>query len=311
MKGKVIKSTGRWYMVQSGEEVFRCSLRGNFRLKGIRTTNPIAVGDNVEFTLEDGDETGLIQKVEERKNVIIRKATNLSKATHLLAANLDLALVVVTPVFPRTSTGFIDRFLITAEAYHIPALIVINKIDILYGELEEYVQYYEEMYRFAGYDVRKVSALEGNGIDDLRAELKDKVTLFTGHSGVGKSALINALDSEHKLKTGDISHYHLKGKHTTTFAEMHPFSFGGYLIDTPGIKEFGVVDFEAWELGHWFPDFKEFIPNCKFKNCTHVGEPDCAVRAAAEEGRIHPERYHNYLSILRNVEDEESDFKTS
>lgn len=303
LQGKVIKSTGRWYIVQSGDELYQCSLRGNFRLKGLRTTNPLAVGDNVEFTLDDSDNTGLIQSVGERKNVIIRKATNLSKSSHLLAANLDLALIVVTPIFPRTSTGFIDRFLITAEAYHIPALIVLNKMDILYGELEEHVLYYEELYQTAGYEVRKVSALEGDGIDELREELRDKVTLFTGHSGVGKSALINALDTKRQIKTGDISHYHLKGKHTTTFAEMHPFSFGGYLIDTPGIKEFGVVDFEAWELGHWFPDFKEFIPECKFKNCTHVGEPNCAVRKAAEEGKIHPERYSNYLSILRNVEE--------
>ncbi|MBN2727943.1 MAG: ribosome small subunit-dependent GTPase A [Bacteroidales bacterium] len=303
MQGKVIKSTGRWYIVQSGEDLYQCSLRGNFRLKGLRTTNPLAVGDNVEFTLDEGDNTGLIQSVEERKNVIIRKATNLSKSSHLLAANLDLALIVVTPIFPRTSTGFIDRFLITAEAYHIPALIVLNKMDILYGELEEHVLYYDELYQAAGYEVRKVSALEGDGIDELREELRGKVTLFSGHSGVGKSALINALDTNRQIKTGDISHYHLKGKHTTTFAEMHPFSFGGYLIDTPGIKEFGVVDFEAWELGHWFPDFKEFIPHCKFKNCTHVGEPVCAVRKATEEGEIHPERYKNYLSILRNVED--------
>ena len=305
LKGLLLKSTGKLYLVKAGEKTFQCSLRGAFRLKGLRTTNPLAVGDIVTFLADINDLSGVITSVEERKNVIIRKATKLSKASHLLAANLDLAIIVVTPVFPRTSTGFIDRFLITAEAYHIPVLILINKIDILYGELEGEIEYYESLYRFAGYEVMRISALRGDGIEELKKRLKKKITLFTGHSGVGKSTLLNTINPSFNIKTADISHYHLKGKHTTTFTEMYPFSFGGYMIDTPGIKEFGVVDFEAWELGHWYPDFSEFIPKCKYKNCTHVHEPDCAVRKAMEEGKIHIDRYKNYLSILRNIEEAE------
>lgn len=308
MQGLVIRSTGSWYTVRTKSEIVECKLKGNFRIRGIRTTNPIAVGDKVIFEHQTEKGIGLISDILDRTNVIIRKSTNLSKASHILAANVDQLVVIVTPAFPRTSTGFIDRVLVAAASFHVPAIVVINKNDLWQEELIEWPDLIHEVYESAGYQVLKVSALNGYNIDKLKEILENKVSLISGHSGVGKSSLMNALDAKLNLKTGALSIAHLKGKHTTTYAEMLPLSFGGYIIDTPGIKEFGIVDFEPWELGHWYPDFTDYIPNCKYKNCTHQHEPDCAVIAALELHKIHPVRYNNYLGILRNVEDAEDEY---
>lgn len=308
--GTIIRSTGSWYVVKTASgEMVECRLKGKFREKGLKTTNPVAVGDSIRFSLSPGSKDAMIISIEPRKNCIIRKATNLSKQTHIIAANIDQSVLVVTLAFPRTSTGFIDRLLITAEAYHIPSVIVFNKIDLYDEALMEDLQEMSLMYRKIGYTVLHVSALNGNNINQLTSILKGKVSLLSGHSGVGKSHLINAIEPFFQLKTGSISNYHLKGKHTTTFAEMFELSFGGCIIDTPGIKEFGLVDFESWELGHWFPEFEKYIPQCKYSNCTHIHEPDCAVRQAAENKHIHPQRYMNYLNMLQNVHDEIADWK--
>jgi ribosome biogenesis GTPase / thiamine phosphate phosphatase len=304
-KGVVVRSTGSWYSVKLNDAtVVQCRLRGKFRMDGMKTTNPVAVGDIVHFEYSESDRTGWIIKIEDRKNCIIRKSTRLSKQKHIIAANIDLSVLIATVAFPRTSTGFIDRFLVSAEAYNVHSAIVFNKMDLCTGALSEVVQYYTSMYEDAGYTVLQVSATEGTNMDQLRQLLHRKTTLLSGHSGVGKSHIINALEPGLQLKTGEISDYHMKGKHTTTFAEMHELNFGATIIDTPGIKEFGLVDFEPWELGHWFPEFKSLIPHCRFSNCTHVHEPECAVRHAAELEKIHPARYESYLSILTNVEDE-------
>lgn len=306
MQGLVIRTTGSWYKVLVGEKEYDCRLRGNFRLRGNKQTNPIAVGDNVVFELaEDG--TGVIIEIMDRKNYIIRRATKLSKQTHVIAANIDQLCVVATLAFPRTSTGFIDRLLVTAEAYHIPACIIFNKID-LYGERDansESWQLHHEVkaiYEQAGYRVYEVSALTGEGVTTVRNMVEGQSVLFSGHSGVGKSALLNAIDSTLKLKEGEVSEWTLKGKHTTTFAEIFPFS-GGYLIDTPGIKEFGMVDFSREELSHFFPEMRSRLHDCHFANCTHRHEPACAIKAAVESGEISTERYTNYLNILESIEE--------
>jgi ribosome biogenesis GTPase / thiamine phosphate phosphatase len=304
-KGVVTRSTGSWYSIRTDTgELVECRLRGKFRLEGMKTTNPIAVGDIVHCHYSPTDQTANIVHIEERRNCIVRKSTKMSKQRHIIAANVDLSLLIATVAFPRTSLGFIDRFLVSAEAYNVPSVIVFNKIDLHNDQLELIFQHYKQIYEAAGYIVTGVSALYGTHVDQLRNLLKGNVTLFSGHSGVGKSHIINALDPGLQLKTGKISEYHQKGKHTTTFAEMHYLNDGVTIIDTPGIKEFGIVDFEAWELGHWFPEFRNILPFCKFSNCTHVSEPGCAVRSAAEEEKIHPERYVSYLSILNNVEEE-------
>lgn len=300
MKGLVLRSTGRWYDVLFESELYRCSLRGSIRLHGMKTTNPVAVGDIVHFIEGREPFTGIITDVDLRKNVIIRRATNLSRQTHILAANVDLIIPVITPLLPRTSTGFIDRVLISAESYHVPSLLVFNKFDLFEEELS-LLEEYEAIYHSAGYQTIRVSALRGDGIQELVSNMVGKTVMLTGHSGVGKTALINAIQPALKLKTGDISLAHLKGKHTTTFAQIHFGPDQSLLIDTPGIKEFGVVDFEPWELGHWFPDFRKFIPHCRYKNCTHRNEPACAVREAVENAIIHTERYSNYLGILGNI----------
>jgi len=303
--GVVVRSTGSWYSVKIKDgTVLKCRLRGKFRIDGMKTTNPVAVGDIVNFEYSESDQTGWIIQIEDRKNCIIRKSTRLSKQKHIIAANIDLSVLIATVAFPRTSSGFIDRFLVSAEAYNVDSAIVFNKMDLCSGTLNEVLQYYISMYKEAGYTVLQVSATEGTHMDQLRQLLQGKVSLLSGHSGVGKSHIINALEPGLQLRTGEISGYHLKGKHTTTFAEMHDLSFDATIIDTPGIKEFGLVDFEPWELGHWFPEFKSLIPHCRFSNCTHVHEPGCAVRFAAEHEKIHPARYESYLSILNNVEDE-------
>ena len=301
MRGLVTKSTGSWYQVvdENGNR-YDCRIKGKFRTKGIKTTNPIAVGDYVSFELEEGSQNGIINELEPRRNYIIRKSVNLSKQTQIIGANLDQALLVVTLASPPTSTGFIDRFLVTAEAYRIPAIIVFNKLDLFSEEgldiLEEYIQMYESL----GYPCYPVSALEGANISDLIEALKDKVTLVSGHSGVGKSTLINAIIPGTALKTGDISEWSDKGKHTTTFAEMMDLPFPGKIIDTPGIRELGIVDIEPQELSHYFPEMRNLLNQCKFHNCRHINEPGCAVLKALEEGEIYPSRYDSYLSIYNN-----------
>ena len=310
-EGLVIRTTGNWYRVllDSGETV-ECRLRGNYRLRGNKQTNPVSVGDRVLFDLE-ADGTGVIHDVRDRRNYIVRRATKLSKQTHVIAANIDLLCIVATLGLPRTSTGFIDRLLVTAEAYHIPACIIFNKCDLLVDdELRAMQDELSALYRSVGYTVLEVSALRGDGIDAVRQMIAGKTVLFSGHSGVGKSALLNALCPGLSLKVGAISDWSLKGKHTTTFAEIFPVQLSitnnllpiTYLIDTPGIKEFGMVDFTPQELSHFFPEMRRVLHDCYFANCTHRHEPHCAVKAAVENGDISEERYRNYLSIIEDTE---------
>ena len=302
MDGLVLKSTGSWYTVLTGEgKRYDCRIRGSFRLKDIKTTNPVAVGDRVTIELED-EHTAVIAKVEDRQNYIIRKSTNLSKQTHIIAANIDQAFLVATLVLPRTSTGFIDRFLVTAEAYSIPANIIFNKADLYDEELNEYLEELTAVYELSGYKCYSVSAFNPADIQTLREVMKDKVNLLSGHSGVGKSTLINEIEPNLHLKTGILSKTHSKGMHTTTFAEMFELSSGGFIIDTPGIKEFGLVDIEKQELGHYFPEIRERMNQCQFNNCLHVNEPKCAVRAAVDEGLIAESRYVNYINMLNSEE---------
>ncbi|KAA8484727.1 ribosome biogenesis GTPase [Arcticibacter tournemirensis] len=298
MQGLVIKSTGSWYQVETEDgTVLDCRIKGIFRTKDIKTTNPIAVGDRVEIELEPDQDTGIINKLKERKNYIIRKSVNLSKQAQIIAANLDQALLVVTLASPRTSLGFVDRFLVTAEAYDVPAGIIFNKLDLFSDEGLEILAEYEEIYTSIGYPCYEVSALEGTNLEQITDVLKDKVTLISGHSGVGKSTLINKLIPEIELKTGEVSEWSDKGQHTTTFAEMHPLPQGGYLIDTPGIRELGVIDIEKQELGHFFPEMRQLMNQCRFNNCRHINEPGCAVVEAVNEGSINLSRYESYLSI--------------
>ncbi len=302
--GVVVRSTGSWYVVKTGDgELVHCKLKGRFKIKGIRTTNPLAVGDRVDLKPGQEPKTGVIVHIHERKNYIIRKATNLSKASHIIAANLDQAILIVTLAHPRTSTGFIDRFLVTAEAYHIPAVLVFNKFDLYDATLTEQLDEYLEVYSAAGYTCLVTSAKTGFHVEDFKKRLQHKVSLLSGHSGVGKSALINAIDPSLNLKEGEISKAHRKGKHTTTFAEMFPLVFGGEIIDTPGIKEFGLVGFEKKELGHRFPEIRALMDQCRFSDCLHLKEPGCAVRAAVENGTFPGFRYRNYLNMLKDIEE--------
>ncbi len=264
------------------------------------TTNPVAVGDHVDIEISQGNDVGMITKIYDRKNYIIRKSVKLSKQAHIIATNIDLALVIATPVLPRTSTGFIDRFLATAEAYSIPAGIVFNKSDIYDDEIKNYVGNLKSLYERIGYACFIVSAAEEKTLGELNSEMKNKVTLFSGHSGVGKSTLINALVPGLNLKTSEISQQHLKGIHTTTFAEMHALPGGGYIIDTPGIREFGTVEFNKAEVSHFFPELFKLSKECKFYNCMHVNENNCAVLKGLEQGTISESRYYSYLSILNN-----------
>lgn len=299
MEGVVVKSTGSWLAVETADNTtYSCKLKGTFRIKEIKTTNPIAVGDYVRFSLVDGDKTGLIEQILPRHNYIIRKATKLSKVSHIIAANIDQAWLIVTLAHPRTSTGFIDRFLVTTEAYHIPAGIVFNKIDLYNEEVKAQMQELQLIYQAAGYPCYAVSAIRGDNLEELMKDLKNNRTLFSGHSGVGKSALINALQPGLKLRTKDLSGYHKVGMHTTTFAEMIRLSEGGYIIDTPGIKEFGLTHFDRQEIAERFPEMRNVMHNCRFSNCTHVHEPGCAVQKALKEGTISKLRYSNYLGIL-------------
>jgi len=299
LKGTIVKSTGSWHTVKTDDgKTFECKLKGQYRIKGLKATNPVTVGDHVEFYFPGNEEVGMIDKIEPRKNYIIRKSKKLSKQVHIIAANIDMAYLVVTLAQPRTSTGFIDRFLITAEAYHIPASIIFNKIDLYDEKLRQYYEELKAIYTAAGYPCLEVSALRGDNVSELRNLLEGKINLFSGHSGVGKSALINAIDPSQHLKTGEISEMFLKGKHTTTFTEMICLKSGGYIIDTPGIKEFGLIDFKREDLTHYFPEFFRLLPECKYYNCTHISEPDCAVRKAVETGMVSQSRYNNYLSIF-------------
>jgi ribosome biogenesis GTPase len=298
LEGVVIKSTGSWFRVRiaTGEEI-ECKLKGKFRIKGIKTTNPVAVGDHVVYIKRANENVGLIADIRPRHNHIIRKSTKLSKISHIIAANIDLAILVVTLKDPLTSPGFIDRFLVTSEAYHINAALVFNKIDI-YGEKElSRLSELIEIYEAAEYPCLKVSALTGQNTSQVVDLIKDKVSLFSGISGVGKSALINTIEPGLSIKTGDISNYHRKGKHTTTYPEMHPLSFGGYIIDTPGIREFGLVDFRKEEVAERFPEMRRYMHQCRYSNCTHVHEPKCAVKEAVEDGKIPASRYNSYLRI--------------
>jgi ribosome biogenesis GTPase len=299
--GMVIKSTGSWYMVSADSgQVVACRLRGRFRIEGIRTTNPLAVGDRVDFEPEPGKDTAVVTHIYPRTNVIIRKATRSSSAAHIIAANLDYLMLIATIAQPRTSTGFIDRFLATAEAYHIPAVIIFNKTDLLGSENFELLYELSEIYTTAGYPVLQVSAHTGANVEQLGQFLKGKLVLFSGHSGVGKTALINRLIPGANLRTGEISDKHQKGKHTTTFAEAIALPEGGWIVDTPGIKEFGLYDLEKETLAQRFPEMRRLMHQCRFANCTHLHEPGCAVKQAVEDGILAATRYHNYLNMMLN-----------
>ncbi|ATP57872.1 ribosome small subunit-dependent GTPase A [Pedobacter ginsengisoli] len=303
MRGLVIKSTGSWYQVHAEDGIdYDCRIKGKFRIQGIQTTNPIAVGDHVEFELEPNSDNGIINKLHDRKNYIIRKSINLSKQAQIIAANMDQAFLVVTLASPRTSLGFIDRFLATAEAYSIPAVLIFNKLDLFNEDGLAILAEYAAIYENIGYPCYTVSAIEGTNISQIESLLKDKTTLFSGHSGVGKSSLINALLPGRSIKTGEISEASDKGQHTTTFAEMHTLPFGGYLIDTPGIRELGIFDIRPEELGHYFREMRDLMHECKFNNCRHVNEPGCAVIKAVENGEIELSRYESYLSIYNGNE---------
>jgi len=298
MQGLITKSTGSWYQVQTpdGRKV-DCRIKGKFRIKGITTTNPVAVGDSVDFEMEPEQETGVITTLHERKNYIIRKSINLSRQAQIIAANLDQAFLVVTLASPRTSLGFIDRFLVTAEAYHIPARLIFNKLDLFSEQGLEILAEYSAIYEKLGYPCYHVSAIKNINVNQVIEQLKDRTSLFSGHSGVGKSSLINNILPELSLRTTEVSEWHDKGMHTTTFAEMFELPFGGFIIDTPGIREFGIVDIEQSELGRLFPEIRQHMEGCRFKNCRHINEPGCAVLTAVENGDIELSRYDSYLSI--------------
>lgn len=297
--GRVIKSTGSWYEVQDDDGVvWKSRLRGKMRLDGLRTTNPVAVGDKVNFEKERDKDTCVIDKVLKRTNVIVRKSVNLSKESHIIAANIDQAILIATVAQPKTSTGFIDRFLVTAEAYHIPAIVVFNKCDLYDEEQMATAEELMGVYKSIGYESFMVSAVTGFQCDRLQEMMKDKVSLFFGHSGVGKSALSNRLDPNLNLKVGAISDVHEKGKHTTTYAQMFPLCFGGYIIDTPGIKEFGLFDMEKETLAQRFPEMRALMYNCRFANCTHLHEPHCAIKDAVEQHLIAKWRYNDYCNMM-------------
>lgn len=310
MIGTVYKSTGSWYWVKSENGVFyECRIKGKFRIKGIKSTNPIAVGDKVDFYTEKkgDDEIGIIEKIHERKNYIVRKSVNLSKQTHILASNIDQVFLLITINNPPTFTTFIDRFLVTAEAYSIKAILLFNKIDTYEIEQRAEILYLKDIYEAIGYKCIEVSAITEKNVELVKSMMKGKVSMFSGHSGVGKTTLVNAIEPELDLKTKEISYQHKQGQHTTTFAEMFDLKFGAQIIDTPGIKGFGVVDIEKDELGDYFPEFFALKQDCKFNNCIHVNEPQCAVKDALEAEEISWSRYKSYLQIL---EGEEENYRT-
>ena len=305
LTGLVYKSTGSWYLVQDERGRFwNARIKGKMKIdEEISSTNPIAVGDKVSFEIEeDTANTAIIKEILDRHNYIIRVSPHNKNQKHIVAANLDLALVIATIAEPRTSQGFIDRFLITAEAYHIPVLIAINKIDLLKEKHKEQLEHWQSMYAKAGYEVYPIVALQHDSILKLEGKLKDKTTLFSGHSGVGKSTLINQLIPNLDLRTHEVSGWSGKGQHTTTFAEMFDLPIGGKIIDTPGVKEFGLMDFKREELGHYFPEMRAVMEYCRFNNCLHLNEPGCAVKEAVANKKIDEERYISYLSILETIE---------
>ena len=301
MTGLVYKSTGSWYTVKSDQGDFmECRIKGKFRMKGIKSTNPIAVGDIVDYELDENSDavTGTIHNIHDRKNYIVRKSVNLSKQTHIIASNIDVVFLLITINNPPTTTSFIDRFLVTAEAYGIEAILVFNKIDTFDDAMTDEQLYLQYIYSEIGYKFLKVSALEKKGLDELKGMMIGKVSMFSGHSGVGKSTLVNALEPNLSLKTKNISEQSKQGQHTTTFAEMYDLSFDAKIIDTPGIKGFGIVDMEPSEVSGYFPEFFKLQDECKFNNCLHKEEPNCAVKKALEENKIAWSRYNSYLKIL-------------
>ena len=309
MHGLVIKNTGSWYTVMTDDgQLIDCKIKGNFRLKGIRSTNPVAVGDRVQI-VPNNEGTAFITEIEDRRNYIIRKSINLSKQSHIIAANVDQAILVVTVANPQTSTTFIDRFLASAEAYRVPVILVFNKTDLLDDDMRRYQEAMVNLYQTIGYECHQISAENGDGVDDLRPLLKDKITLLSGNSGVGKSTLINRLVPEANLRTSEISDAHNTGQHTTTFSEMIPLSpitqhlTPGFLIDTPGIKGFGTFDMEPEELTSYFKEIFHFSQDCRFSNCTHTHEPGCAVLKALEDHYIAESRYQSYLSMLEDKDE--------
>ncbi|MGN8711785.1 ribosome small subunit-dependent GTPase A [Hallella faecis] len=303
MHGTVIKNTGFWYTVltDDGCEV-DSKVKGNFRLKGIRSTNPVAVGDGVEICV-NAEGQALITAIDDRRNYIVRRSTNLSKQSHIIAANVDQAFLVVTVAHPETATTFIDRFLASAEAYSVPVVLVFNKTDLLSDEERRYQELMVRLYETVGYECRQVSAATGEGTDDLRTLLGDRVTLLSGNSGVGKSTLLNLLIPGAGARVADISDAHDTGMHTTTFSEMMPLPGGGWIIDTPGIKGFGSFDMEPEEIGSYFKEIFKFSKDCRFNNCTHTHEPGCAVRQAVEDHYIAESRYRSYLSMLQDKDE--------
>ena len=304
MKGIVIKSTGSWYTVRiENGGLIEARIQGKFRIQGIKTTNPVAVGDHVVMSKEN-DGTAVINTIVPRKNYIIRKSINLSKRAHIIAANVDQAFLIVTLSQPKTLTAFIDRFLVSAEAYHIPVIIVFNKIDIYNSTEKKELEFLKTAYTKIGYVCIEISAVKSINIDKIKRLIKNKVSMISGHSGVGKSTLLNAIEPKLNLKTGEISEAHKSGKHTTTFAEMFELSFGGYIIDTPGIKAFGLIDFDKAELSHYFLEMRSRLDKCQFSNCVHINEPKCAIKQAVANGEIEEFRYMNYLSMYEDDQEE-------
>lgn len=306
MTGIVYKSTGSWYTVKTDfGTTYLCRIKGKFRLKDIKSTNPIAVGDVVDFELETKNDeiTGVIEYIHDRKNYIVRKSVNLSKQTHIIAANLDQVFLLITIDNPPTFTSFIDRFLVTAEAYSVKTILLFNKIDSYTGDVLDEVKFLAHIYRKIGYECIGISAKTGKNIDKVKTLMEGKVSMFAGHSGVGKSTLVNAIEPELDLKTKTISTQHMQGQHTTTFAEMFDLSFGAKIIDTPGIKGFGVVDMDREEIGDYFPEFFALKQDCKFNNCMHIDEPKCAVKEALENDEIAYSRYRSYVQILEGEEE--------
>jgi len=304
MKGRVTKSTGSWYLVRVGDEEIKCRLRGKFKQDDLKLTNPVSVGDYVEVERETDQQTAVITQILPRENYVIRKSTRKSHFSHIIASNIDQAFLIITLRSPRTSLGFIDRFLVSTESFRIPAMLVVNKMDLSYKDKDlNFLQDIREIYEPLGYPVLELSALmEEDLLEHLSPLLEGKTTLLSGHSGVGKSTLLNKLIPTANQTTKNISSFTAKGVHTTTFAEMFDFKGGGYIIDTPGIKEFGILDIEDQELSHYFVEMRKYLGQCKYNNCQHINEPGCVVLERLEEGYIHPYRYDSYVNIL-NEED--------
>jgi ribosome biogenesis GTPase len=301
IKGLIVKSTGNLYHVRCEDgRIIECRLRGKFRKERIKTTNPIAVGDRVIFIQDSDSPCGVITSILLRKNYVGRKSINLSKISHIIAANVDIVFLVISLKDPRTPLGFVDRFLTTVESFRIPAVIVWNKVDLYNESLRSEAQRIKSIYQPIGYHCIDTSVVSRFGIEELKTLMQDKISLFSGQSGVGKSSLINLIEPRLQLKVADVSHFNSKGKHTTTFSELFELSFGGYIIDTPGMKEFGLIKYSQEEISHYFPEMLKVLGDCKFNNCTHTHEPNCAVKSALEAGKIAPTRYQSYLSIIHN-----------